>query len=668
MAGTDFSHLTNDELIKGIQALKLPDYIRSKAYGVDVRETLAQMTEMTIQLGVNMGLSPEEALNWSRKLQETVSQSEFDSWVATLLDGGPSIFMNTLSELQSTYPNGAAGVALVRETDPAKIYVWNGSAWEDFGAYQGIEIKDGSVTSQKIDSKAVTARKVEYLQQGLNLFDKRNRVEGVTINEAGGETINTLYDSSDFTPVQVGTHTVGPARFVALYDKDKNFIEHMDIAPVAKKTFEVTEEGFVRFSFLNRLNGADKAMLVRGSSLPSEYEPYYFEMKEPIKVTDKNILGKLTENVMNFLSSKNLFNKESITRKAVLEVTNGNVSTGTDFSDTYAVSAFIPIKHGTVEMTAVRNYVLYDKDKNYLLGVDAPEEETIEIEQDGFIRLTFWSRDIDHTMVTNNEPLGEYQDYGRYYLDPKIRVTSDNLQSKDENEVISLHFGDSITGNGNLVDRINERTGYSGYNFAVGGTRLVDITTIANDYQYMNFLDLLRAKVSGDWKTIDSALGRLNDTDLTERINDFKNFSMYKVKYLSFMYGTNDIVTPTISIGEKDSVDSLTINGALNEVFDIIFTNWPHVKVFVLSPIIRGSLPNFEGTSDTYERNGVTIFDYVNTMEAKAQEFKVPFKNMLQESGINALNFNTFLADGVHPNSVGEDLIADVYSRFMLTH
>ena len=162
MAGTDFGHLTNDELIKGIQALKLPDYIRSKAHGVDVRETLAQMTEMTIQLGVNMGLSPDEALAWARKLQEAVSQSEFDSWVATLLDGGPSIFMNTLNELQTTYPNGAPGIALVRETDPAKIYVWNGSAWEGFGDYQGIEVKDGAITTNKIANGAVTIEKLAF--------------------------------------------------------------------------------------------------------------------------------------------------------------------------------------------------------------------------------------------------------------------------------------------------------------------------------------------------------------------------------------------------------------------------------------------------------------------------------------------------------------------------
>ena len=178
MAGTDFSHLTNDELIKGIKALDLPDYIRSKAYGIDVRETLAQMTEMTIQLGVNMGLSPDDALNWARKLQESVSQSEFDSWVATLLDGGPSIFMNTLSELQTTYPNGAAGVALVRETDPAKIYVWNGSAWEDFGAYQGIEVKDGTITFEKLAFSLE-----DFLKEKLDLTSVENEVENPDFSE-----------------------------------------------------------------------------------------------------------------------------------------------------------------------------------------------------------------------------------------------------------------------------------------------------------------------------------------------------------------------------------------------------------------------------------------------------------------------------------------------------
>ena len=188
MAGTDFSHLTDDELINGIKALNIPDYIRTKSYGIDVRETLAQMTEMTIQLGVNMGLSPDDALLWARKLQESVSQSEFDSWVATLLDGGPSIFMNTLSELQTTYPNGAAGVALVRETDPAKIYVWNGTAWESFGDYQGIEVKDNSVTSTKIVDGAVTGTKLSY----GSVSRENINVKAVTSEKIANRTITAL--------------------------------------------------------------------------------------------------------------------------------------------------------------------------------------------------------------------------------------------------------------------------------------------------------------------------------------------------------------------------------------------------------------------------------------------------------------------------------------------
>lgn len=201
MAGTDFSHLTTDELIKGIKALKLPDYIRSKAYGVDVRETLAQMTEMTIQLGVNMGLSPDDALIWARKLQESVSQSEFDSWVATLLDGGPSIFMNTLSELQTTYPNGAPGVALVRETDPAKIYVWNGSAWESFGDYQGIEVKDGSIKTKKIENRAVELSKLNTIYNGGNILASSTPKVGAYVARINGEEeASTDYAVYDFLP------------------------------------------------------------------------------------------------------------------------------------------------------------------------------------------------------------------------------------------------------------------------------------------------------------------------------------------------------------------------------------------------------------------------------------------------------------------------------------
>ena len=256
MAGTDFSHLTTDELIKGIKALDLPDYIRSKAYGIDVRETLAQMTEMTIQLGVNMGLSPDDALRWARKLQESVSQSEFDSWVATLLDGGPSIFMNTLSELQTTYPNGAPGVALVRETDPAKIYVWNGSAWEDFGDYQGIEIKDGSLTRYKYADKSIPPSKTTFLIGYPNLLDKTKGKANTNINPYTGNEVDAEgYYLSDYIPVKRNVQiNLSKIRMLARFTVDKVVIPNSTVGEADFPTrqeysFIPTHDGYIRATF-----------------------------------------------------------------------------------------------------------------------------------------------------------------------------------------------------------------------------------------------------------------------------------------------------------------------------------------------------------------------------------------------------------------------------------
>ena len=321
MAGTDFSHLTNDELIKGIQALNLPDYIRSKAYGVDVRETLAQMAEMTIQLGVNMGLSPDDALKWARKLQESVSQSEFDSWVATLLDGGPSIFMNTLSELQSTYPNGAAGVALVRETDPAKIYVWNGTAWEDFGDYQGIEIKDGTVTSDKIAKGAVTPETTNFIHISKNIFDEEYVVGGLQPN--GVVAFNLVDDRLAMVRIKPNTtytinksvtnrFRVGLANYNEFYSEGglKNHTRIIKLEGHDDNTFTFTsglnEDYLIVLVSAEGTNSPAKMQVEEGVT-PTAYEP------RTMTLSDKINIGLIEPEDTSFIEvSKNIFDEEYV--------------------------------------------------------------------------------------------------------------------------------------------------------------------------------------------------------------------------------------------------------------------------------------------------------------------------------------------------------------------
>ena len=158
MAGTDFSHLTNDELIQGIKILKLPEYIRSKAYGVDVRETLAQMTEMLMQLAYNQGMDIEQAQEWARqiaKIDGKADQSFVDSQLSAIVSGAPKGTFTDLTALQNAYPNGTDGVFLVLQN--GHWYYWDdtSSTWADGGVYQASGIADGAITPSKLSPEIV---------------------------------------------------------------------------------------------------------------------------------------------------------------------------------------------------------------------------------------------------------------------------------------------------------------------------------------------------------------------------------------------------------------------------------------------------------------------------------------------------------------------------------
>ena len=122
MAGTDFSHLTDEELLNGIKALNIPDYIRSKSYGIDVRETLAQMTEMLMQLAYNQGMNPQQAQDWVSQLNNKITKGQ--------------VTMSDLSqEIKEAFTGGAVAVVGVDAVDT-------------------VNVKNGAITIEKISFTA----------------------------------------------------------------------------------------------------------------------------------------------------------------------------------------------------------------------------------------------------------------------------------------------------------------------------------------------------------------------------------------------------------------------------------------------------------------------------------------------------------------------------------
>ena len=133
----DWTHIDADTFH---QISELVKFIREKGYGADTREAIAQALERVYHDAMKSGNADMELSMARKHFKDLASRLDagderIDSIAEIATDGSPKIFMDSLTQLQDEYPEGASSVALVRETNPPKIYMWNGTEWEDFGAY-----------------------------------------------------------------------------------------------------------------------------------------------------------------------------------------------------------------------------------------------------------------------------------------------------------------------------------------------------------------------------------------------------------------------------------------------------------------------------------------------------------------------------------------------------
>ena len=105
---------------------ELANAIRTKKYGKDVREPIAQLSE---------------------KLSNAILGQNIGSVVAT-----PTKTFANLSELQKAYPNGAVGVMVT--VDNGHKYFWQDNQWKDAGVYQSIGVADDSILPTYLTEQA----------------------------------------------------------------------------------------------------------------------------------------------------------------------------------------------------------------------------------------------------------------------------------------------------------------------------------------------------------------------------------------------------------------------------------------------------------------------------------------------------------------------------------
>ena len=159
---TDFGDVDPNKLH---QISELTDWMRTKAKGSDVREIIAQLFERTwlenIKAG-NANMEVAKARGTSATLGDRLDRMTSDidgkasaKWVEkslnNILSTTPKASLASLEEIQRTYPNGANGIVVAR--DSGKWYYWSDASktWVEGGTYQARVIGENEVTADNVD-------------------------------------------------------------------------------------------------------------------------------------------------------------------------------------------------------------------------------------------------------------------------------------------------------------------------------------------------------------------------------------------------------------------------------------------------------------------------------------------------------------------------------------
>ena len=122
--------------------------------------------------------------------------------------------------------------------------------------------------------------------------------------------------------------------------------------------------------------------------------------------------------------------------------------------------------------------------------------------------------------------------------------------------------------------------------------------------------------------------------------------------------GTNDF-SQQVPLGEEDSLDTSTFNGALNVVMNGLRTKYPSALV-----IFDNILSRYNDNSTS----GITVDQYRQAIENRCNAHRFVFYDTLKYTGFDFVKDNTahiLTDDGLHPNKLGAKILGRKLAGFI---
>lgn len=124
-------------------------------------------------------------------------------------------------------------------------------------------------------------------------------------------------------------------------------------------------------------------------------------------------------------------------------------------------------------------------------------------------------------------------------------------------------------------------------------------------------------------------------------------------------------------LGAMGDTDPKTVYGAIDSIITTVLTNNPKAKLAFITPLQRNYIG--EGTTrrgwseTTINDQGIYLIEVVDAIMEVCNRYAVPVLDLYRNSGITDLNKQQWLADGLHPNQAGYQLIGKQIASFLHT-
>lgn len=132
-------------------------------------------------------------------------------------------------------------------------------------------------------------------------------------------------------------------------------------------------------------------------------------------------------------------------------------------------------------------------------------------------------------------------------------------------------------------------------------------------------------------------------------------FDFSNIDIITLFGGTNDIGVG-MNLGLVDSVDPNKTFGALNLLIDFLIENNPQTEIILFSPVYL--------TEET--RKPEKMQKLASGLEEIAKVKEIKFVDIYNDFPINQLSAPSLLYDGLHPNSLGMQIIGEHFYKSIL--